>query len=250
MLLNISPESWWGLKTLVKSVKDDPTLIKHLIALYDSEINYADAHVGMLMEKLSLDEETLVVITSDHGEEFLEHGETGHGHNLYQQSLHVPLIVKLPRKQIERSTLRRPMSLINVMPTILEIAGLDAPPTATGVPFREEDGLFSWIKKKLSGADEDYIYAELDTMATLKAVIAPPWKYIYNRRDKTGQLYNIISDPLELNDRSLVETGECDRLKKELLRWADTTKRYPAKRYDVELSPEEKEKLKGLGYLQ
>ena len=250
MLLNISPESWWGLKTLVKSVKDDPTLIKHLIALYDSEINYADAHVGMLMEKLSLDEETLVVITSDHGEEFLEHGETGHGHNLYQQSLHVPLIVKLPRKHIERTTLSQPMSLINVMPTILEIAGLDAPPTATGVPFREADGLFSWIKKKLSGADEDYIYAELDTMATLKAVIVPPWKYIYNRRDKTGQLYNIMSDPLELHDLALVETGERDRLRDQLLRWADTTKRYPAKRYDVELSPEEKEKLKGLGYLQ
>ena len=136
------------------------------------------------------------------------------------------------------------------MPTILEIAGLDAPATAMGVSFREMDGLFSWIKKKLTAADEDYIYAELDTMTTLKAVIAPPWKYIYNRRDKTGQLYNIISDPLELNDRAQVETGESDRLKNELLRWADTTKRYPAKRYDVELSPEEKEKLKGLGYLQ
>jgi arylsulfatase A-like enzyme len=142
------------------------------------------------------------------------------------------------------------MSLINVMPAILEIAGLDAPATAMGISFREKDGLFSWIKKKLSGTDEDYIYAELDTMATLKAVLAPPWKYIYNRRDKTGQLYNIISDPLELNDRVLVETGESDRLKNALLRWADTTKRYPAKRYDVELSPEEKEKLKGLGYLQ
>jgi arylsulfatase A-like enzyme len=250
VLLNLSPESWWGLKTLVKDVKDDPKLLKHLIALYDSEINYADAHVGMLMERFGLYEDTLVLITSDHGEEFLEHGETGHGHNLYQPSLHVPLIVKLPNKQLERTSLSQPMSLINVMPTILEIAGLDAPATAMGVSFRKKDGLFSWIKKKLSGADEDYIYAELDTMATLKAVIAPPWKYIYNRRDKTGQLYNIISDPLELNDRAQVETGESDRLKNELLRWAETTTRYPAKRYDVELSPEEKEKLKGLGYLQ
>ena len=247
-LLNMPPQSWWGLKTMVKEVKDDPKLLKHLIALYDSEINYADAHIGVLMEKLGLYEETLVVITSDHGEEFLEHGETGHGHNLYQQTLHVPLIVKLPQGS-KHGVLSQPLSLINVMPTILEIAGLDAPATAMGVSFREKDGLFSWIKKKLTGADEDYIYAELDTMATLKAVLAPPWKFIYNRRDKTGQLYNIISDPLELNDRALVETGECDRLKEELLRWADTTKRYPAKRYDVELSPEEKEKLKGLGYL-
>ena len=94
------------------------------------------------------------------------------------------------------------------------------------------------------------VYGQLDTKGTLKAIVSPPWKYIYNCRDKTGELYNLMSDPLELHDRAGEQTDERDKLQGRLLRWAETARRYSTSHYGVELSPEEREKLKGLGYLQ
>ena len=213
----------------------------HSIALYDSEINYVDAHIGRLMKQFNLCDDTLIFITSDHGEEFLEHGETGHGHNLYQQTLHIPLVVKLPHSQ-EGAILNQPISLVDVMPTILNIINVDPPSGILGKSFRVEENLLFWLKKKMSVSDIDYNYSEIDTARTLKAILAPPWKYIYNCKDKTGQLYNIISDPLEKNDRGGEKTRERDQLKDQLLRWVETARRYPTTKYDYELSPEEKEK--------
>jgi arylsulfatase A-like enzyme len=248
-LLNLPPQSWWGLKNLVKDVQHDPNLLRHLIALYDSEINYVDAHVGELMERFNLYRNTLVFITSDHGEEFLEHGETGHGNNLYQPSLHVPLVVKLPAKS-KQTIVNRPVSLIDVMPALLELSGLAVPATALGASFRPRNSLFSWLKNTFAGTDVNYIYAELDTRASLKAIIAPPWKYIYDCKEKSGQLHNIMSDPMELHDRAGDMPEEHRRLHDQLLHWMDAAKRFPAGISAVELSPEEKEMLKGLGYLQ
>ncbi len=248
-LLNMPPQSWWGLKNLVKDVQNDPNLLKHLIALYDSEINYVDAHVGELMARFNHHINTLVFITSDHGEEFLEHGETGHGNNLYQPSLHVPLVVKLPEKS-KQTVLQQPISLIDVMPALLELSGLAVPTTALGTSFRPRSSVFSWLKNTFTGADVNYIYAELDTGARLKAIVVPPWKYIYDCSVKSGQLYNLMSDPMELHDLSNEMAAERDTLHDHLLNWMDTAKRFPASINAVELSPVEKEMLKGLGYLQ
>jgi arylsulfatase A-like enzyme len=249
-LLNMPPQTWWDFKGLVQKVRDDPKLLAHLIALYDSEINFADAHVGELMERFNLHEDALLVITSDHGEEFLEHHQTGHGRNLYQQTVHIPLIIKLPGHS-DSSVLNKPLSLIDVMPTILDIAGIDAPATLLGNSFLKKNSLFSWLKEKMVGVDKTgYIYTELDTTAHLKAILAPPWKYIYNYGDETGQLYDIMSDPLELDNLADEKTVERDRLKEQLFHWVDTAKRYPFTAGDVILTPDEKERLKGLGYLQ
>ena len=221
----------------------------HDIALYDSEISYVDNHIGMLMKRLNLSDDTLIVITSDHGEEFLEHGEMGHGHNLYQQTIHIPLIMKLPHRQ-EGTILNQPISLLDVMPTILDISAVSPPSSLLGKSFRNEQKLLFWLKKKMPVSDIDYIYSEIDTSRTLRAIVAPPWKYIYNCKDAAGRLYNIVSDPLEKNDRGCNKTRERDRLRDHLLRWMETAKRYPTTTCDYELSAEDKNKLKGLGYLQ
>ncbi|MEM9861061.1 MAG: sulfatase [Myxococcota bacterium] len=71
----------------------------HLEALYDGEISYHDQHFGAILDGLEargLDDETLVVITSDHGEEFWDHGSVGHGHSVYEELLHVPFFVRMP----------------------------------------------------------------------------------------------------------------------------------------------------------
>ena len=107
----------------------DPDDVAHLEALYDGEIAWVDAHVGALLAELTrrgLDQRTIVVLTADHGDEFFEHGEKGHMHSLYEELLHVPLVVRAPGLPAGGRVAQR-VGLIDVMPTVLELAGVAAP---------------------------------------------------------------------------------------------------------------------------
>jgi arylsulfatase A-like enzyme len=93
---------------------------------YDSEIAYTDMHIGVLLEQLRQRQpnkwkDTVVVVTADHGEEFGEHGGTHHGHTCHIESLHVPLIVRVPGLTAKR--VDSPVALIDVVPTLLELLG-------------------------------------------------------------------------------------------------------------------------------
>jgi arylsulfatase A-like enzyme len=247
-LLDTQARSFKKLEEPNRRSYENVDLLSHSLALYDSEINYVDAHIGTLIERLNLDRNTLVIITSDHGEEFLEHGEGGHGKNLYQETVRVPLVVKLPG-HLKGTIPDLPMSLIDVMPTILDMMHVTPPPGILGRSRWQEKKLLRWFRGKVTGRDREYCYAELETNSSLKAIFSPPWKYIYDFKDNTGQLYNIATDPGELYDRGSTETGVGNQLKDQLFRWMETARRYPTTKYGEELSEELKEKLKGLGYL-
>ncbi len=107
----------------------DPRDLEHLKALYDGEIRLVDEHLGMLFKELKrrkLMRETLFVITADHGDEFFEHGGKGHSHSLYEELAHVPPIIRCPGggggggRRIDR-----PVALIDVAPTVLDLVGFD-----------------------------------------------------------------------------------------------------------------------------
>ena len=113
--------------------RDTPQL-RELLARYDEEVRWADRALGELLRALAdlgLDGRTLVVIVGDHGEEFFEHSSFGHGHDVYQQLIHVPLVVLWPDdpefagmpKRIDR-----PVSLLDVLPTLTDYLGLPPPP--------------------------------------------------------------------------------------------------------------------------
>lgn len=98
--------------------------------LYDAEIAFVDEHFGRMLEELDrrgfLDD-TLVVFVSDHGEEFLDHGRHGHGATLYQEQIHVPLILRLPRtlrRDADRSEVGAQVRQIDIVPTILDAIGV------------------------------------------------------------------------------------------------------------------------------
>ncbi len=95
----------------------------------------------------------------------------------------------------------------------------------------------------------DYTFSELDIKHILKTILTPEWKYIYNYKDKTEQLYNIKSDPQEIDNLADKKSRLCNQLKEELFDWVSNAKKYPTKKQRFKLSPEEKEKLKGLGYI-
>jgi arylsulfatase A-like enzyme len=101
--------------------------LDHVLALYEGEIAWVDAHVGTILDELDalgLAARTLVVVTSDHGEEYFEHGNLGHRKTLFDEVVRVPILLRLPGVLPAGATVPGTVSLADVVPTILEILGL------------------------------------------------------------------------------------------------------------------------------
>ena len=113
---------------------------KKIIALYDAGLRYVDAQIGRIVAALAergqLDD-TAIVITADHGEEFWDHGEFFHGQSLYDELLHVPLIVHVPGIVPAGTVVERPVRMIDLAPSLLEWAGLPRPATFEGRPLSQ-----------------------------------------------------------------------------------------------------------------
>ncbi len=234
---------------LVATAKTNPTILAAVTALYDSEINYVDSHVGALIERLGLDHNTLLVIAADHGEQFLEHGSMGHSIALHTEELHVPLIIKLPGASAAQS-IDRQASIVDVMPTIAGLLGIKLPEQAMGKPLLTNGGLWARLSKILPGrTSADHHFAELESRVSLKAVIAPPWKYIHDYRAASGLLYNSASDPFEQKNLVSVHPLQAADLNRQLQSFVSGATSFPPRGTFTRISSEEMEKLQTLGYL-
>lgn len=112
--------------TIVPTERD----IFHLKALYDGEITYWDYHLGQLFERLETEgilDESLVILTSDHGQMFGEHGKWVHRNSLYEEVLRVPLLISLPGVLPERQVIATPVTTADLTPTILDLIDLPVP---------------------------------------------------------------------------------------------------------------------------
>jgi arylsulfatase A-like enzyme len=115
----------WGL------YRNLPDVERRTIAgLYDGEIRYSDdALIGPLVAKLKerkIYDETMIIVTSDHGEEFFDHGSWEHGHSLYDEVLKVPLVIKFPGSKYRGKRISTAVRLIDVMPTVMDVFGAPA----------------------------------------------------------------------------------------------------------------------------
>lgn len=111
--------------------------LEHLVALYDGEIRFTDRHVGRLLDglaRIGLRERTLVVLTADHGEEFLDHAGVGHRRTLFEEMLRVPLIVRMPGTPAGRR-IPGQVSHLDLMPTLLELLEVPGPADGLGRSF-------------------------------------------------------------------------------------------------------------------
>ena len=109
--------------------------LDHLVALYDSEILYVDRLIGELLAALpsEVTAETLIVFTSDHGEEFLDHGWWKHGRTVYEDQIHVPLIVRWDGRVPAGRRVGEAVELLDLAPTVLAAAGVEAPAGWEGI---------------------------------------------------------------------------------------------------------------------
>lgn len=99
---------------------------QHFINMYDAEIRYFDHHIGQMintLKKLDLLTNTIIVLTSDHGEEFWEHNGSEHGHTLYKELIHIPLIIKYPT-QLPPKRIQNCVHLLDLTPSLLELCGI------------------------------------------------------------------------------------------------------------------------------
>ena len=110
--------------------------LAHMVALYDGEIAYTDGEIGQVLQvlrDLRLSEKTLVIVLSDHGEGFLEHGKIRHANSLYEELLHVPLIMRLPGVIPAGKRVAGNVSHVDLMPTVLELLEAPSPSQMQGI---------------------------------------------------------------------------------------------------------------------
>lgn len=203
-----------------------------LLARYDAAVRRLDSEVEAYVTKLDdlgLLDETLIVITSDHGEEILERGSLGHAScslagTLYEESIRIPLILHCPKLLPKGRVIDTQVSQVNIMPTILDL--LDKPiPSGT-----EGQSLLPLIRTGKAGFEEaTWLEApvcgwqavpESDSRMVF-ALRTPQWKLIYNfegpARPSSYELYNLIDDGAEANNLSDAEPGIASHLEAKLL---------------------------------
>ena len=169
-------------------------------AIYDEKIQRTDAKFKRFLDeyaKLGLADKTIFVLTSDHGTEFYEHRRFDHGFTLYQELVHVPLIIHLPDGDSETKIDER-VSSIDVMPTILDLLDIKLS-DKTEKQLRGES-LVPIMKGKKASRD---VIAETNYREyTYKRSITTPdgWKLIYTLELRARELYNLNDDPGELNN--------------------------------------------------
>lgn len=179
--------------------------LAHMVALYDGEVAHIDSYVGMLLTHLKAEglyENTLIMVTSDHGEELWEHKSIGHN-TLYDEVVRVPLLVKLPGKR-EDKKVKEVVQGIDIFPTVLDVLGIPSPHLQGSSLLPLIENTREWHSEAYSERLSGWNSNEYGI-----AVRTEQYKYIYTtrfntydftsfqKRDEIKELYNIGVDPRE-----------------------------------------------------
>ncbi len=224
--------------------------IDYLGWLYKGEVAFMDDYVGEIVRQLEvrdLAKNTLIVFTSDHGEEFFEHESLGHGHTVYDELLRVPLILRLDGVLPAGRRVSQPVELIDLAPTVLDLLGLDIPDTMQGrslLPYIE-DPATAPRTVSLAGSAQPWQFA----------IGHGRWKLILRKAvpdvaEETFHLFDLERDPKELRDISSEHPIVATALR-QLLAWhldPDHPENRPLSAR-TKLDPQTLEALKAIGYV-
>ena len=215
---------------------------------YDAEIASADRGVGRLLDALrarGVLDDTLVVLTADHGESLGEHGEKTHALFIYDATVRVPLLFRYPRLFPAATVYSGSVRSIDIVPTVL---------AALGMPGgRETQGndLVSWLRGRSVPMDlpqySESLLSELGFgMAPLQGVRLGGFKFI---RAPRPELYDLRTDPGELHNLYAADREHASRLERELDRALEDSTRHAHAARDNPMSRESEDALRALGYV-
>lgn len=224
--------------------------VENLRAQYDGGIRYADGHIGRFaaeLRSLGLLDRTILAITADHGEAFMEHGRIEHTRCIYNEVLRIPLIMHGPELR-GPYRVRAQVRAIDIMPTLLDLCGL--------VPKDEVQGVN--LEPWMHGRREDDLLAVTETIRAggQRAISDGKFKLIHFHEGDRTELYDLAADPGERRDLAARRPDLRARLADRLQTWEEETEAVRARYWDgagesgrAEMSPEVIRRLEELGYL-
>jgi arylsulfatase A-like enzyme/Flp pilus assembly protein TadD len=250
----------------------EPYATRHAGEPYDGEVAYVDAMIGRLrsvLEEVGVADDTLIVVTADHGEGLGDHGEQGHSLFVYDSTVRVPLILWAADGLRPGTVVRGNASVIDAMPTVLALLGVDAgaataagppkgadlsgaiaPPGVTGTLRTGRDDVGTSATRDTPNLAGTPAYAEslvpyLDFgWSELRALVDGRYKYI---AAPEPELYDLIADPGETNNLVDVEVARADALAARLADWVASDDVTAATGAAVD--PADVAALQALGYL-
>jgi arylsulfatase A-like enzyme len=236
----------WGLPILGQNFEVAELDRDYVKSLYEGEVAYIDQFAGRFLDALEAEgvgDNTFVCFTSDHGEELWDHGEWGHGQSLYEEQLHVPLILAGPG--IGAQVVREPVSAIHLVPTLAEIMSIAPANTWKG------KSLAPLLRGEVATPPAQPIFAQGTTNKTetpMHTVILGDYKLIRIAGSDVVQLYNLAADPDEKQDLALEQPERVKELAAMLDAWLASFPSF----FEAEEQPfnqELEQGLEGMGYL-
>jgi arylsulfatase A-like enzyme len=249
---------------LRKDVEDRPSpgQTQRLKHRYDNEIIYMDKAIGRLLKAWheQFGENGLIIFTSDHGEEFLDHGHLGHGHTVHREMVNVPLMMRFPDKDAQKfgqpATVDKPVSQIDLLPSMLDYLGLQAErtperPLIQGKSFLAQlQGQAPWGNQPIIASHgrhgrRTYRYRVEDTVY-IKTMF-------YDKRPTTKELYELKSDPREqknlIADKEFLQAINFQEFTKQFENTARALVQKGKTHVDKSREDQNIESLRALGYI-
>ena len=212
--------------------------------LYDSEVAFTDHHLSRILsrlDELGVFDDTLIILTADHGESFGEHGHLGHATSIYNEVVNVPLVVKYPtgiHGISPGSVIDRPVALLDLFPTVLAVVGAGADRPAEGR-----------VLPPLGPEAPSPVFIENARAFKGRAVVFGGLKLIEDTRLERFELYDLAADPRETDD--LLKQGRQEdlaELRRILLAWAERMAGEAGEGGgEVSLTPAEEKRLRSRG---
>jgi arylsulfatase len=211
-------------------------------ALYDTEVRYVDRWLGRLFDGLKARgrfDHAVILVTADHGEEFLDHGELFHGHHLYEESVRVPFLLRAPGLTPGRAT--TPMDGLHVKPLLLDLVD-SVDPTAADAKARghSPSSIHMVTERAREGGD---------TASRREAIVRWPWKLIVTPGSDHEELYDLSRDPAEKTDRHDGEPRALQAMRELLRRQREARAATQGPRWNPG-SDELTERMRELGYVR
>ena len=234
---------------------ENPTELEKIVGNYDGEIAFTDAQIGTLLKKLDqmgLSENTLIVITADHGEGLMQHNWLQHGLNIYEEAVRVPLLVRWPDHIPQGKIISEPVGLVSLAPTILDLVGIkpgnepfqgqSLGPVLRGEMTLDKDRSIYLYRQHYEEGEEGGAISNGDKFG----IRVGTWKYIEGEKENTKELFDLSTDPGELTNLYYTFPKKAAELTSQLKEWEKTCLKTTSE--PSEISEKDLQRLKSLGY--